>query len=326
MLPEAQSILKEWSPPVLINVVIVPTALCYLRGWLSLRRTSPELIPPWRLAAFLTGMFSLWIAIGSPLSAFDEASLTVHMIQHILLMLVVPPLVLFGAPSLPFLHGLPQGFVRTLGLFLRWPPVQSLGKFLTHPSSAGFSPPSLSSLGTFPPFSNSPSAPTPGTIWNTSSSSPRPSSFGGPLSSRFPLNLVGHAGPSPSISSSAPSPAEPSARSSSSVIASYIPPTSKRRLSSASLPLWIKSLPAHSCGSSASLSFSSPASSSRSISSLRWTRVIKATTVSSHTESKRNHVIPRRPRLPRDGNTTYVRGSRSGAGSDVGLWITLKPH
>jgi len=134
MSPEAQSIFKEWSPPVLINVVIVLTALCYLRGWLSLRRTSPELFPPWRLAAFLAGMLSLWIAIGSPLSAFDEASLTVHMIQHILLMLVVPPLVLLGAPSLPFLHGLPQGFVRTtLGPFLRWPPVQSLGKFLTHP-------------------------------------------------------------------------------------------------------------------------------------------------------------------------------------------------
>ena len=53
-------------------------------------------------------MFLLWVAIGSPLSAFDDASLTVHMIQHILLMLVIPPLVLLGAPSLPLLHGLPQ--------------------------------------------------------------------------------------------------------------------------------------------------------------------------------------------------------------------------
>jgi putative membrane protein len=134
MPPEAQSILKEWSPPIIINVVIILTAVFYLRGWLSLRRSSPDLFPPWRLAAFLAGMFALWIAIGSPLAAFDEASLTVHMVQHILLMLVVPPLILLGAPSLPFLHGLPQGFVRsTLGPFLRWAPVQSLGNFLTHP-------------------------------------------------------------------------------------------------------------------------------------------------------------------------------------------------
>jgi len=134
MSPEAQSILKEWSPPTTINVVICLTSLFYLRGWFSLRRSSPALLPASRLAAFLAGMFALWIAIGSPLSAFDEVSLTIHMVQHILLMLVIPPLVLLGAPSLPLLHGLPQWFVRTtLGPLLRWPPLRSLGKFLTHP-------------------------------------------------------------------------------------------------------------------------------------------------------------------------------------------------
>jgi putative membrane protein len=134
MSPEAQSLLKEWSPPVALNVTIFLTSLFYFRGWLSLRRSSPGLFSISRLAAFAAGMFFLWLAIGSPLSAFDEASLTVHMIQHILLMLVIPPLVLLSAPSLPLLHGIPQWFVRTaLGPFLRWPPVQSLGKFLTHP-------------------------------------------------------------------------------------------------------------------------------------------------------------------------------------------------
>jgi putative membrane protein len=134
MSPLAQSVLHDWSPPILLNISLIIAAFFYLRGWLSLRRSSRDLISPSRLAAFFAGIFFLWIAIGSPLSAFDESSLTVHMIQHILLMLVVPPLVLLGVPSLPFLHGLPQGFVRTtLGPFLRWPPVQSLGKFLTHP-------------------------------------------------------------------------------------------------------------------------------------------------------------------------------------------------
>jgi putative membrane protein len=134
MSPEALSIYKEWSPPLTINVAILLTTLFYVRGWISLRSTSPGLFPVKRLVAFLAGMFSLWIAIGSPLSAFDEASLTVHMIQHILLMLVIPPLVLLGAPSLPLLHGLPQWFVRTtLGPVLRWRPVQNLGTFLSHP-------------------------------------------------------------------------------------------------------------------------------------------------------------------------------------------------
>lgn len=134
MSPAAQSILNEWSPPIFINVAILLTVLVYFRGWFSLGRSFPRLISSLRLTAFFAGMFSLWVAIGSPLAAFDESSLAVHMVQHILLMLVVPPLVLLGAPALPLLHGLPQWFVRAvLGPFLRLNSVQSLGKFLTHP-------------------------------------------------------------------------------------------------------------------------------------------------------------------------------------------------
>jgi putative membrane protein len=131
---EAQSLLNEWSPPVALDVVLSLITIIYFRGWLSLRRASPALLSIRPLAAFLTGMFLLWVAIGSPLSAFDDASLTVHMIQHILLMLGIPPLLLLGAPALPLLHGLPQSFVRAvLGPFLRWSSAQSLGRFLTHP-------------------------------------------------------------------------------------------------------------------------------------------------------------------------------------------------
>jgi putative membrane protein len=134
MSPAAQSLLNEWSPPIALNVTILLVVIFYVRGWVSLGRSSSGLLSANRLAAFLAGMFCLWLAIGSPISAFDDGSLTVHMVQHILLMLVVPPLVLLGAPSLPLLHGLPQWFVRTtLGPILRWPPVQSLGRCLTHP-------------------------------------------------------------------------------------------------------------------------------------------------------------------------------------------------
>lgn len=134
MTPEAQSILNEWSAPLYADVAILLSAVIYVWGWVRLRRSSPGVISAGRLGAFLAGIFFSWVAIGSPLSAFDEASLSVHMVQHILLMLVVPPLVLLGAPALPFLHGLPQWFVRSaLGPFLRWRVVQAVGAFLTHP-------------------------------------------------------------------------------------------------------------------------------------------------------------------------------------------------
>ena len=134
MTPEAQEILKQWSAPVGVNVFLALAALVYLRGWVLLRRSAPGVLSGAHLTAYLSGVFSLWVAIGSPLSAFDEASLTVHMMQHLLLMLVAPPLLLLGAPLLPLLHGLPQSLVRSvLGPFFRLSWVQCVGSFLTHP-------------------------------------------------------------------------------------------------------------------------------------------------------------------------------------------------
>ena len=96
---------------------------------------APKLIPAWRLAAFLAGVVSVWIAIGSPVEAFDDVSLTVHMVQHLLLMSVAPPLILLGAPALPLLRGLPQSIAREVaGPFLRWRLVKWLGRALAHPA------------------------------------------------------------------------------------------------------------------------------------------------------------------------------------------------
>ena len=79
-------------------------------------------------------MFALWIAVGSPLEVFAEDLLSVHMVQHLLLMAVAPPLLLLGAPVQPILHGLPRIFVvDVLGPLLRFGPVKWLGHTLTAP-------------------------------------------------------------------------------------------------------------------------------------------------------------------------------------------------
>ena len=84
------------------------------------------------LAAFITGLFSVWIAVGSPLVAFDDDLLTIHMVQHVLLMLAAPPLILLGAPALPMLYGLPRRLVRgVVGPALRWPLVRAVGRTVT---------------------------------------------------------------------------------------------------------------------------------------------------------------------------------------------------
>src|ERR1700674_5549889 len=93
-------------------VILVLLVFVYSRGWFRLRRDFPISFPPWRVAAFVAGLFSLWIALGSPLAELDHQLLTVHMMKHLLLMTVGAPLILLGAPGMPLLCGLPKWLMR----------------------------------------------------------------------------------------------------------------------------------------------------------------------------------------------------------------------
>ena len=124
------------SFPVSLFLVIF-TALAYLRGWLHLRSTSLKVIEAWRAGSFVLGLFSIWAALASPIAVWDEALLTGHMIQHLLLMTFAPPLILLGEPVMLLLHGLPRGFVRSIiGPLFRWRPVQvqQLGRGFAQPA------------------------------------------------------------------------------------------------------------------------------------------------------------------------------------------------
>ena len=134
MTSDAQAVLQSWSAPLGVNLALCLAVVVYARGWFRLHTVFPDLIPVWRLAAFLAGIVSVWIAIGSPVAAFDDVSLSVHMVQHLLLMAIAPPLILLGAPALPLLQGLSQWMARgVVGPFLRWRWVKRFGHFITHP-------------------------------------------------------------------------------------------------------------------------------------------------------------------------------------------------
>ena len=139
MNADAHAILQSWSNLLGLDLALCLTALVYARGWFHLRSAFPNLLSPWRLAAFFAGIISIWIAIGSPLNAFDDVSLTVHMLQHLLLMSLAPPLILVGAPQLPLLHGLPQPLARgVVSPILRWAPVKRLGDLIANPAFGWF--------------------------------------------------------------------------------------------------------------------------------------------------------------------------------------------
>jgi putative membrane protein len=124
----------SWAFPVPVMLALLLAACLYLRGWLHLRRVFPHMISVAQFAAFISGVSALWLAIGTPVNALDDELLTFHMVQHLLLMAVAPPLILLGAPIMPLLHGLPRRFVRVaLGPLFRHPAAQWVGNVVTHP-------------------------------------------------------------------------------------------------------------------------------------------------------------------------------------------------
>jgi putative membrane protein len=115
-------------------LVFAFVTLWYLRGWLRLQSTSPQAIDTWRAAGFLFGVFLVWAALDSPLANYDHHLLTVHMIQHLLLMTVAPPLILLGEPLACLREGLPRRVQIVLGRLLQPPFVQRVARILSRPA------------------------------------------------------------------------------------------------------------------------------------------------------------------------------------------------
>lgn len=134
MSNEAQAIFSDWSPPIGVSLATVLVSAMYVRGWLALRRTRRAYFTYGRLVWFLCGMTVLWLSIASPIDGFADVLLSAHMVQHLLLMSVVPPLVLMGAPVVPLLRGTPRWIMKTAVLpCIRMRSLRRLAHWLTGP-------------------------------------------------------------------------------------------------------------------------------------------------------------------------------------------------
>jgi cytochrome c oxidase assembly factor CtaG len=126
--------LSSWPFDPWILVALAVTGGVYLRGWLVLRRRDPDRWTSTRLIAFLAGLGAVFMALASPIDPFAALLLQVHMVQHLLLMMVAPPLLWLGAPLFPLLRGLPRQ-VRTYWVapLFRSPGLRGFCERLTHP-------------------------------------------------------------------------------------------------------------------------------------------------------------------------------------------------
>jgi putative membrane protein len=133
MSTSALDIFADWSLPVWLTLSIVVTGLVYLKGWSAIRKTRAH-FNGLRSASFLAGLAVLWLAIGSPLDGFADAMVSAHMVEHLLLMSVVPPLLLYGWPVVPLLRGIPRCLRHgVIGPLIRSSGLRRLGYWLGAP-------------------------------------------------------------------------------------------------------------------------------------------------------------------------------------------------
>jgi len=117
----------EWSihPSVLIGVGLLAAGYFSAVGPLRRRLPQPP-APAWRIACFLAGLVVMLVALNGPVHDLSDSYLFwVHMGQHLLLTLVLPPLLIAGIPG--WLVELP----------LASAPVRRCARALTHPVFAG---------------------------------------------------------------------------------------------------------------------------------------------------------------------------------------------
>lgn len=107
-----------WEPTVLVGLAAL--AAVYALAWRRGRLLDSDDVSPWfgsprtRRTYFATGVIVGLIALCSPIdTGGDRYLFALHMAQHLLLMMVAPPLCLLGVVGLRSLQGPPGRWVRT---------------------------------------------------------------------------------------------------------------------------------------------------------------------------------------------------------------------
>lgn len=131
MGPVLSALLLSWAWRADVVLVLASAGTIYTIGWRRLRNPRQEyssrrgqqrhrwhLATGGRLAAYLVGLAVVALALMSPVDVLGDLLFSVHMIQHLLLVMLAPPLLLIANPLPFFLWGLPVGVRRRVARLL----------------------------------------------------------------------------------------------------------------------------------------------------------------------------------------------------------------
>jgi putative membrane protein len=118
----------QWQP--VWTVVVAAMLVGYLLGFVTLRRRGGcAALAPVRALSFVSGLGLLLVGVSSAIETYSHLLFWDHMIQHLLLIMVVPALLVVGHPLTLLVEAGPAPLRRALGGALQSRPVA----VLTHP-------------------------------------------------------------------------------------------------------------------------------------------------------------------------------------------------
>lgn len=127
------------SAPLVLALLIAMATLLYAAGLRRIRRQAGlRVVARAQSLAFGAGMAVLVLILLSPLDAYADALFCLHMVQHLLLTLAVPPLLVWSRPALVMLWGFPRGMRKPLGTAWHAGGIDRLVAALMHPLVVGF--------------------------------------------------------------------------------------------------------------------------------------------------------------------------------------------
>jgi cytochrome c oxidase assembly factor CtaG len=107
-----------WRPEIILSLGLA--AALHLGGrWRLKKRGSARLVNPWRTVSYLSGLAVLWVALMSPIDVLSGQLFFMHMIQHLLLVMIAPPLLWLAQPMPVAMWGLPKSLRLEVGRWLR---------------------------------------------------------------------------------------------------------------------------------------------------------------------------------------------------------------
>jgi putative membrane protein len=104
----------NWDPWILLALVFA--FALYVCGLLRMRRDANwRVVGPARVLSFASGIAVLFLVLITPFGALDDDLFSAHMLQHLVLMMVAPPLLVSGRPSITWLWAFPLRTRRAIG-------------------------------------------------------------------------------------------------------------------------------------------------------------------------------------------------------------------